>query len=103
MPGLTRTVGGGGGGGEREGWRIAERERERGEGGREGERERARERERKRERERFKSQKRRETYSVDFLNSSNIFSNINWDFWATIPSPTRPRVADSGIPNRYRG
>ena len=24
-------------------------------------------------------------------------------FWATIPNPTRPRVADSGTPYRYIG
>ena len=39
-----------------------------------------------------------------------VVVSVNWVvvsviavFWATIPNPTRPRVADSGTPYRYIG
>ena len=32
-----------------------------------------------------------------------VLVSVIADFWATIPNPRRPRVADSGIPYRYIG
>ena len=54
-----------------------------------------------------------ELCSLQFLvnNAGSLgFSQCDWVlvsviavFWATIPNPTRPRVADSGTPYRYIG
>ena len=36
-------------------------------------------------------------------SKSWVLVSVIADFWATIPNPTRPRVADSGTPYRYIG
>ena len=32
-----------------------------------------------------------------------VVNTLSWDFGTTIPNPTRPQVADSGIPYKYIG
>ena len=38
-----------------------------------------------------------------FNPSNRVLVSVIAVFWATIPNPTRPRVADSGTPYRYIG
>ena len=41
--------------------------------------------------------------AVPFLIRVWVLVSVIAVFWATIPNPTRPRVADSGTPYRYIG